>query len=364
MRTLLILTLALLPIRASAKCSKRGTLASFMAAGKFGVGVKTLTLVDASRTTQGRPSRTLTTEVWYPTAKKPDEPTRDAPLARGGPFPLVVNSPGLLDSREGETYYGTALAARGYVVASIDFPLTNGSANPPDLTDLHNQPGDVRFVIDELEKLSHMHGAWLAGGVSRRRIGVTGVSLGAVTTLLVTYHPTFRDPRVRAALPIAPGGGCAVNEKFFATDRPRLLVVVGEQDLILPPDVNARPAIDLVHSARELVTLVAGTHTAFVINFPSNMSYDKLGCSALTHIAQWGNPFDGLGGPDAGFSASDTSCQHICTTPPPSNRPMQSQRQQDLTRAIEVAFFESTMRHSRAGRCFVETGLAQEPDVR
>src|SRR2546427_533793 len=113
----------------------------------------------------GSRTRALKVEVWYPAAPGPTAPARDAPLAASGPFPLVVNSPGLLDSRGGELYYTAHLAGRGFVVASIDFPLTRGSApGGPDLADFHNQPGDVRFVIDQLLRLSHRRGPWLAPG--------------------------------------------------------------------------------------------------------------------------------------------------------------------------------------------------------
>src|SRR4029077_1306487 len=127
----------------------------------------------------------------------------------------------------------------------------------------------------------------------------------------------------------------------------------------------ALPALDLLHSPRTLVTLVAGTHTAFagLITFPSQVSYDTIGCSALGGIAGWGNPFDGLGGPEAGIATTDTSCSRICKDPFPTNPPMQATRQQQLTKTIEAAFFESTLRRTRAAGCFLRGRLAAEnPD--
>jgi predicted dienelactone hydrolase len=105
--------------------------ADYGSAGPYGIGVRTLTLVDETRRTPAHadvaelPQRTLVTEVWYPTSSPGAEPQRDAPLAGGGPFPLIVNSPGLRDNRQGEAYYGRHLASRGFVVASVEFPLTN-----------------------------------------------------------------------------------------------------------------------------------------------------------------------------------------------------------------------------------------------
>jgi predicted dienelactone hydrolase len=363
---LVTLVLAASPALAAHWCSADATTASFDASGRFPVGERTLQLVDTSRATPphaddpGAPDRTLVTEVWYPAASE----GRDAPLASGGAFPLVVNSPGLLDNRLGEAYYARHLASRGFVVASLDFPLTNSAwiRRGPFLGDVHNQPGDVSFVLDRLLTETRDAADWLHGGVDRHRIGATGLSLGAVTTLLVTYHPTLRDRRIRAALPIAPGGGCAVNRRFFSTMRPQILTIVGEQDLILPPDANALPAIDLLRSPRTLVTFVAATHTAFsgLVGFPSKVSYDVLGCTLLTGIAGWGNPFDGLGGPADGITSTDISCSRICKDPVPANVPMQAERQQQLTQVVEAAFFESALRHSRSARCFLRQGLAAE----
>ena len=363
---LLLLPLVAAPLAAAARCPARVTTASFAAAGSFAVGMRTLPLVDPTRETPAhaglpaRSSRTLPTVVWYPAAN--DDPSR---LAAGGPFPLVVSSHGLLDSNRGEIYFTQVLASRGFVVAAPTFPLTNFATlaqGGPFLGDVHNQPGDVSFVIDELLKLSGTKGEWLAGGVDRRRIGATGLSLGAVTTLLTTYHRTLRDRRIRAALPVAPAGGCAINARFFSTRRPRILVLAAGQDLILPPDANVLPAIQLLRSPGELVTLVDATHTAFadLIRADSATSYDTLGCGLLAGIAGWGNPFDGLGGPSAGLEPDRYACLRICKDPVPSNPPMQAARQHELTKAIESAFFASTLARSRDARCFLRERLAQE----
>ena len=85
----------------------------------------------------------------------------------------------------------------------------------------------------------------------------------------------------------------------------------------------------------------------------------------LTDIGQWGNPFEGLGGPAEGVEPDKFSCTRICQDPVPPNPPMQALRQHELTTAVEAAFFESTLRGSRAARCFLRARLAAEnTDVR
>src|SRR5262249_54221309 len=253
----LAVLILLVPLTASARCPTGATTDAFLAPGPFGVGVRTLTLVDTSRPTPprgsepGAPERTLVTEVWYPVAHGALTPVRDAPLAAGGPFPLVVDSPGLIDSREGRSYYAIALASRGYVVASPDFPVTGGRApGNHDIRDVANQPGDVSFIIDDLLRREE----WLQGRIARRHIGVSGYSLGGLTTLLVTFHRELRDQRVRAALAIAPVA-CPLTRRFYRTVRVPLLVLQGDQDLLAPFATNGLRAYDRSRPPHELVTL-------------------------------------------------------------------------------------------------------------
>jgi dienelactone hydrolase len=365
---LLAVGLVAVPLSAAAKCPSSATTDAFLAP-RFGVGVRTLTIEDTTRTTPAAgtspelPSRTLLVEVWYPAGPLADDVSRDAPIARGR-FPLIVNSPGLLDARGGETYMTAHLASRGFVVASITFPLTSGDSlqrGGPALYDLQNQPGDVSAVIDELVRVAKTRGSWLFRGVNARRIGVSGLSLGGGTTLLVTYHPTLRDRRVRAAATLAPLS-CAFGPEFYRDAGPPLLVLHGDQDLILPLASNGGRVFErAVRSRRTLVSMVHGTHVGFVTYFtqPSQQSYDAVtGCGALANVTEWGDPTTGLGGAANGIDV--TACGLPCEDPEPPNAPMVAQRQHDLTNAATTAFFENTLRGSKAGRCFLATRLGAE----
>src|SRR5262249_5840311 len=180
----------------------------------------------------------------------------------------------------GEAYLALALARRGFVVAAPTFPLTNIAApGGTYLVDTVNQPGDVRFVIDQMLALSDGDG-WLAGGIDRKRIGAQGLSLGGLTTLLVSYTPTLRDPRIPAPFAMAPPS-CELSRKMFSP-RPPLLLIDGSQDLITPIDQNAGRNFLRARMPRTLITLAGATHTAFsgLITFDSNANYDAaLGCT-------------------------------------------------------------------------------------
>jgi predicted dienelactone hydrolase len=373
MRMVSLMVLLAVAGSASAKC----TLDDLLKAGRYGVGHRQLNLVDPTRGTPawaGRPessSRTLPTEVWYPIADASGGlvPVEGADLASGAKFPFVVNSPGLGDAGPGEAYVGIALASRGYVVASPTFPLTNTSflldPQGPYVQDVQNMPADVTFVMNQLLGLSDMPNAWLAGGIDTKRIGVSGLSLGGLNTLLVTYHPTLRDPRVKAAAAMAPAS-CWLSETFYETVKPPLLLLDGDQDLITPIETNAGRTFERARSPRHLVTLAHATHTAFsgfVGGSSSATSYDAIGCTALEGKLTQQQIDDTIAGFAAPSLVDPAGCTLPCVTPQPANPPMGAQRQHDLTQAAIVAFFESTFRRSKEGACFLARGLGKEDDV-
>jgi predicted dienelactone hydrolase len=359
-------------VPALARCPDDATTAAFLAPGPYAVGVRSLPLVDSTRPTPAHagfpalPSRSLPTQVWYPaTGPSGAAPVADAPLASGGPFPFVVNSHGLGDLNIGEAYLAIALARRGFVVASPTFPLTNtGTPGGFFLTDAANQPADVRFVIDQVLALSDGSG-WLAGGVDRKRIGAQGLSLGGLTTLLVTYTPELRDRRIRAAFAMAPAS-CELTRKALAS-APPLLLIDGDQDLITPIDQNAGRTFLRARMPRTLVTLARATHTAFtgLVTADSALSYDAaVGCAFVHSITQ--QQVDELiaaFGP-AAAGTDTTGCDLPCKGAVPANAPMPASRQHELTQAAGTAFFQERFQKSRAAHCFLRKVFAPEnPEV-
>ncbi len=359
-------------LSAFAGCPADATTAAFLAPGPHAVGVRSLTFADSSRETPAHaglpalPSRTLPTQVWYP-AEGPAgaAPVPDAPLASGGPFPFVASSHGYGELNVGEAYLAIALARRGFVVAAPTFPLTNlTTPGGPDLVDAANQPADVRFVIDQMLALSD-GGGWLAGGIDHERIGAQGLSLGGLTTLLVSYNPVLRDRRIRAVFAMAPAS-CELKRKTLAP-KPPLLLIDGDQDLITPIDQNAGRNFMRARMPRTLITLAHATHTAFsgLVSVDSTVSYDAaLGCAFVASITQ--QQVDDLiaaFGPAA--AGTDTSgCDLPCKGPVPSNPPMPASRQHDLTQAAGTAFFQEQLQKSRAAHCFLRKVLAAEnPEV-
>jgi predicted dienelactone hydrolase len=341
--------------------------------GPFAVGSSTLTFIDSTRPTMpnrtfpGAPSRTLVTEIWYPTNAQPSATPeiRNAPLAHSGaPYPLVIYSHGFMSNRFGGTYLARHLASHGYVVGAADFPLSvSGAPGGPNFLDLPNQAADVRFVVDQLLALSADAQSSLAGSIDSARIGLTGLSMGGSTTFLATFHPTLRDPRVRAAAPMA-GVACFFGPDFYAQTRVPLLILHGDIDAIVPYQGNGLFAFGEANPPKYLVTIAGGSHTGFTSGieaiFNNANNPDDIGCRALG--GPTGNVasqalIDSLGGTAAGIVGG--MCPEGCTTPtqPHSIRPS---RQQQLTILSIFPFFEAYLRGDAPARQFLEQTLAAE----
>jgi predicted dienelactone hydrolase len=337
--------------------------------GPSGVGTKTLTFVDTSRSTPAngstpsQPSRTLVTQVWYPTAPTADgteDEQVNAPLVWDGPpVPLIMYSHGFMSSHAEGSYLADHLASHGYIVVAPDFPLSHiGTPGGPTIADLPNQPGDVSFLIDSV-----LADGTLGGVIDRNRIGLTGLSLGGTTTLLAAFHPQLRDHRVRAAAAMAPGA-CFFGRAFYATAQVPLLLIDGDIDAITPYKENALFAYGESHPSKYLVTLTGGTHTGFSAAagiFENQNNADDVGCAALGPAIGGSDDLgllDPLGGAGAGLI--EGNCPSPCSGPKPLPPGMRPSRQHTLTVLSLFPFFESTLRGNTRERDYLQHTLAAE----
>lgn len=233
------------------------------ARGPHPVGVRTEHLSDPARA-----ERAVPVELWYPATdahagdapdayelfpgleRVPQDAVRDA-TPRAGRHPLVLFSHGFGGHRRQSTFLCTHLASHGYVVAACDHTgntvfdvmqeamrVRSGGTPPDTIATLRafigDRPADVRFVIDRVLEGS------LGGHVDGKRIGVTGHSFGGWTTLAVIGA----DPRICAAMPLAPAGGPSPlptnplgDALDFAWDRHvPTLYIVADRDTLLPLD--------------------------------------------------------------------------------------------------------------------------------
>ena len=340
------------------------TTAQWVADGPMSIGLTTFTFVDNSRPTPangtyaGAPNRTLVTQVWYPTAQVGGSET-DAPLAPGH-YPLVIHSHGFMDSNDGESYLGEHLASYGYIVAAPDFPLSQANApGNPTIDDTANQPLDDTFVIDQLLTTSGPTAA-IAASIDPDRIVASGLSLGGLTTLLLGYHPTMRDPRLKAALAMAPPSCMFTAEYFANAPALPLLMMYGSSDAIVDPVANEQRIFPFTKSPSELMAFAAGSHTGFATAaafLDAATNYDAFGCKALGMLDA--SSFSTLGTAAQGIAQDPSVCPAACTTIP-TTPSLDAGRQQDLTKAAAQAFFDNALGRNTTGKQFVQSGIASE----
>nr|WP_145549928.1 alpha/beta hydrolase [Variovorax boronicumulans] len=132
----------------------------------------------------------------------------DAPLLlrlyrpRGpGPFPLLAEMHGgawCRGDRLDEDRLNRALAARGIVIAALDFRMPPQAAYPASLVDIH-------FAVRWLKVRA---ASW---GCDPNRLGLMGLSSGAHQAMLTAMRP--QDPRY-AALPLEGGEGIDARVAF------------------------------------------------------------------------------------------------------------------------------------------------------
>ncbi|MGQ9572128.1 MAG: alpha/beta hydrolase family protein [Dehalococcoidia bacterium] len=327
--------------------------------GPFGVGVTTLTLVDESRPTDangtypGADSRTLVTEVWYPAEADPQSgEVRNASLDRSqAPYPLVVFSHGFSSIRRQSASFTAHLASHGYIVISPDYPLSNGAApGGPRLGDVVNQPGDVTFLIDSFLRFSDEPGNQFEGAIDDEAIGLTGHSLGGLTTILATFG-SLADSRVKAAVPLAAPACLVGNQNYKDFDTP-LLVMGGTEDLIVPFD-SVRQAYDAANPPKYLLTLLGGNHMWF-----ADIDLED---SALGSLAAASGPTfleDALRVARA-TGANVTACSLPGDGAEPSAQRLAPDRQRELTRLFATAFFNHYLKGDEAASRALTSDFAQ-----
>lgn len=230
------------------------------AAGRFAVGVTTLTFTKASVTT-GAP-RPMPTVVWYPAVPRSGIPEtlgrRDAAVRRGR-FPLILFSHGSCGRPTAASYLTTALARQGFVVAALPHP--GNTADDPGcvaafIDSFVNRVPDIRFVLDAMLAQADDPSSRFHRRLRTDAIGVSGLSFGGFTALLAAQ----REPRLVAALALVPGGAVALDRGGISVPT----LVIGSEGDIITPFPESEAVYGLVTGPRFLVELLGGNHLSVV----------------------------------------------------------------------------------------------------
>ena len=353
------------------------TAAEVLTPGPWAAGELLLEFEDTTRSTPANgdhpstPTRVLDTLIWYPAAPgegDPLEPVREAPPSvDGGPWPVIVYCHGFSSRKDENQAVAALLASRGFVVVAMDFPLTNIFApGQPTVLDVVNQPGDVQFVLDSVLALGHEVSHPLHGRLDEDRIALAGVSLGAMTSLAVAFHPDMRDPRIKAVAAGAPPG-CFLAPEIYQEAAIPILVVHGTADEILDYASNGPPAYQRAQPPKYFLTLDGGTHTAMawlakplldVLGNTDDVGCDTVGDNPTLDPATLAQLSADLGGVD--YETALTECPAPCTTSPASAGTMDADRQLELIALSFTAFFEARIHGDLRYEAFLRHELTRD----
>ncbi len=334
--------------------------------GGFGVQRDRISLVDSARPTQangeftGSAERRFDGYLWYP----------DVPADVHGRVPLIVYSHGFMSSATEPEYLVDFLVPKGYVLVSVNYPLSHGGApGGPTVRDVINQPGDVSFVINAILARNEDPDDTLYGRVDPDRIAAVGLSLGGLTTQLATFHRDRRDPRIAAAVSIA-GPSAPLEALFFEASDIPFMMIAGDADAIVPYQANAAPIPEKAPGSL-LVSLSGGSHVGFASVATTVLRWarhpDRLVCPMLLNgLDREGNEDELLLQPDPQNGISTTMAMPCDMQT--WDRAMRPARQQMLTRLAVYAFLEQHFnvdqgRREEMAEYLSRDLVAENPDV-
>ncbi|MBX3024016.1 alpha/beta hydrolase [bacterium] len=334
--------------------------------GPYPVGVRSYDTLDPAR------ERPLAVEVWYPAGEAArgrdvDPATRDAfellpgfppvwqeaardAAARPGRYPLVLFSHGFGGHRRQSTFLCTHLASHGYVVAAADHTgntMTDimqamlqiaGGGAPPDFDGeldrfIALRPDDVLFLLDTM--LGDLDRE-IAPLIDATQIGMSGHSFGGWTTLKLNE----REPRIRAALPLAPAGGWTHmpaeplrRALTFAWPHPvATTYLVADRDSLLP-----------LRGMRELYERTPGAKRLFVLRDADHMHF----CDRVEEVHEM---FRAVPPPGA-FT-------EVAASVPPISELVPGEHAYVFTRGLGLAHFDAALRGEAAAAAVLDDAVA------
>lgn len=264
-------------------------------AGSFRFSKQTLTLNDTPR------SRRFEADLYLP---QTETKTQNTPKP---PFPVIVISHGVAEDRETFAYVAQHLASYGFAVAVLEHPGSDakkfeqyfaGLAGPPQATELINRPLDVKFLLDELQRLSETNPS-LKGQLNLQQVGAIGHSLGGYTVLtsagatinfeqirkdcypnrslnlsvflqcraaeLQRDNYPLQDQRIKAVMALNPLNSTILGQEGLSQIQVPVMLVAGSQDIFTPavPE-QVRPFTWLSTQNKYLVLIENGTHFSTV----------------------------------------------------------------------------------------------------
>jgi predicted dienelactone hydrolase len=336
------------------------TVEEAAARGPFGVGLRTLEMVDETRPTEanrefaGSPTREMQVDIWYPVAPGAADDGEGPVDASGGPYPLIVFAHGYSSFRFQSASYLRHLASHGYVVAAPGFPQTRAdSPGGPRMYAVLDQPGDVGFVIDELFAMDGDEASFLFEAIDEERVGLTGHSGGGLTSMITAYGP-LRDERVDAVVPISPVG-CLLPPDIAEGVSVPAMIVGGSIDGLVGP-VSIRDAYEAASAPKYFVNIIGAEHIRFGdFDLADSEVGDVLGRTSrgditgdLIRFAQ------GIGGDATACLEREDGTDAL----------IEGEQQRTLLRTVALPFFDAYLKNDQGALRFLDETLPTLDGIR
>lgn len=214
-----------------------------------------------------------------------------------GPRPIVVFSHGLGGNRDGAEYLLRFLAENGYAAIAVqhagsDTPAVFGQLQPEDFANLDRAAvrdklrdslspqtaaerfRDIPFTLDQLDRMN-AGDARLRGRLDLSRVGMSGHSYGAITTLALAGQSfmggrmSFADRRIKAAIAYSPSKPRRGDPaEAFASIRMPTFHMTGTEDKNPfdpnePATTRQVPYQTIANADKYLVVFAGGDHMIF-----------------------------------------------------------------------------------------------------
>jgi predicted dienelactone hydrolase len=217
------------------------------------------------------------------------------PTNAPGPRPIVIFSHGLGGNREGAEYLMRFLAENGYIGVAVQHPgsdtpaVFGGMPGTPEFDPEKAREGsraaiapgvaidrfrDIPFAIDQLAAMNASD-ARMRGRLDLSRVGMSGHSYGAITTMMLSGQSpaggrmSFADPRIKASIAYSPSKPRMGDPaQAFATIRIPTFHMTGTQDTTPfdqgePPESRQIPYRSINGADKYLLVFTGGDHMVF-----------------------------------------------------------------------------------------------------
>lgn len=217
--------------------------------------------------------------------------------------PIIVFSHGYGSVRTDLKYLAEHLTSHGYVVAALEHPGSNFTAdqNKGSFTsqEFVNRPQDVSFVIDELAKINQATDNPLQGKLATNNVMVVGYSFGGTTALalaggefqisslresceqnidklnlvqgfmcqakdLPENSYQLRDERIKKIVALTPATSFLFGETGLSKVQVPTLILTGSTDSITPTLSEHIPSFAKIPSPKWLAAAVGATHLSVI----------------------------------------------------------------------------------------------------